>query len=51
MQTVKIHPDQDCIVRVVTLNDKNKTYKRPVTEIVALPYVNDTALITSIHLF
>ena len=39
-RVVKIHPGKDDIVRVVTLKDKNGTYKKPVTKIVTLPYKN-----------
>lgn len=38
---LKIHPGQDNIVRIVTLKDKNGTYKRPMSKIVVLPYINE----------
>lgn len=43
---IKIHSGQDGTITVVTLNNKNDTYKRPVTKIVAFLHlnVNDTAL-------
>ncbi|GFU59026.1 uncharacterized protein TNCV_794371 [Trichonephila clavipes] len=37
---LKLHPGKDNIVRVVTLKDKQGIYKRPVTKIANLPYVN-----------
>ncbi|GFX45987.1 integrase catalytic domain-containing protein [Trichonephila clavipes] len=36
----KLHPGKDNIVRVVTLKGKQGIYKRPVTKIANLPYVN-----------
>ncbi|GIY42573.1 hypothetical protein CEXT_404701 [Caerostris extrusa] len=38
---IKIHPGEDKVTRVVTLKDKNGTYKRPVVNIVPLPSVNE----------
>ncbi|GFV20671.1 integrase catalytic domain-containing protein [Trichonephila clavipes] len=37
---LKLHPGKDNIVRVVTLKDKQGIYKRPVTKIANIPYVN-----------
>ncbi|GFU64439.1 integrase catalytic domain-containing protein [Trichonephila clavipes] len=37
---LKLHPGKDNIVRVVTLKGKQGIYKRPVTKIANLPYVN-----------
>ncbi|GFW28046.1 integrase catalytic domain-containing protein [Trichonephila clavipes] len=37
---LKLHPGKDNIVRVVTLKDKLGIYKRPVTKVANLPYVN-----------
>ncbi|GFQ82627.1 DUF5641 domain-containing protein [Trichonephila clavata] len=37
---LKLHPGKDNLVRVVTLKDKQGVYKRPVTKIANLPYVN-----------
>ncbi|GFW77406.1 integrase catalytic domain-containing protein [Trichonephila clavipes] len=37
---LKLHPGKDNIVRVVTLKDKQGIYKRSVTKIANLPYVN-----------
>lgn len=37
---VKVHPGKDNIIRVITLKDTSGTYKRPVTKIVSLPYIN-----------
>ncbi|GFX23519.1 DUF5641 domain-containing protein [Trichonephila clavipes] len=37
---LKLYPGKDNIVRVVTLRDKQGIYKRPVTKIANLPYVN-----------
>ncbi|GFT05911.1 integrase catalytic domain-containing protein [Trichonephila clavipes] len=37
---LKLHPGKDNIVRVVTLKDKQGIYKRRVTKIANLPYVN-----------
>ncbi|GFW22081.1 integrase catalytic domain-containing protein [Trichonephila clavipes] len=37
---LKLHPGKDNIVRVVTLKDKQGIYRRPVTKIANLPYVN-----------
>lgn len=39
-RVVNIHPGKDNIIRVVTLRDNSGTYKRPVTKICALPFVN-----------
>ncbi|GFR21740.1 DUF5641 domain-containing protein [Trichonephila clavata] len=36
----KLHPGKDNLVRVVNLKDKQGVYKRPVTKIANLPYVN-----------
>lgn len=37
---IKIHPGKDGIVRVVTLRSKNGIFKRPVTKIANLPFIN-----------
>ncbi|GFQ80029.1 uncharacterized protein TNCT_524151 [Trichonephila clavata] len=37
---LKLHPGKDNLVRVVTLKDNQGVYKRPVTKIANLPYVN-----------
>ncbi|GFU48852.1 integrase catalytic domain-containing protein [Trichonephila clavipes] len=37
---LKLHPGKDNIVRVVTLKGKQGIYKRPVSKIASLPYVN-----------
>ncbi|XP_035225707.1 uncharacterized protein LOC118198197 [Stegodyphus dumicola] len=37
---------QDNIIRVVTLKDKNGTYKRPMTKIEPLPFVNEKVSVT-----
>ncbi|GFQ99431.1 DUF5641 domain-containing protein [Trichonephila clavata] len=37
---LKLHPGKDNLVKVVTLKDKQGVYKRPVTKIANLPYVN-----------
>lgn len=45
---IKIHPDEDGTVTVVTLNDKNETYKTQTAKIAAFLHlnVNNTALTT-----
>ena len=37
---IKVHPGDDGIIRVVTLKSKGGTFKKPISKIAKLPFVN-----------